>query len=149
MLPINRIFHFIVEAKFTDEWSEKHQMIRLIPPSWEGSNLPRHGNAFALCRCKCRPKSSHSQARFWIEAQRNFLMAMKRLRRVRQTVNCLCAIPMPLACIGCGHSAEAPTAASASPPRSQRGGAPDKAGDSLCRWLFFKTKNNHLQGFSG
>lgn len=40
-------------------------MIRRIPPSWGESKLPRHGNAFALCRCRCRPRSSHSQARCW------------------------------------------------------------------------------------
>lgn len=122
-------------------------MIRRIPPSWEGSKLPRHGNAFALCRCRCRPKSSHSQARCWSKRSESsdgnagyWLRASNRYLSV--------VVPMPLACIGVAtvrrlspQLRQACHTASVAVRRTRR---EDPGVDG-----YFLKKNNHLQGFSG
>ena len=119
------------------KWSEKTPNDTPDSSIVGGIKTAQARQCICTLQVQMQTKIEQSPSEMLVEAQRNFLMAMKRLRCVCQTVICLCAIPMPLACIGGGHSAEAPTAASASLPHDQCGGAPDKVRDFRSEWLFF------------
>ena len=82
------------------KWSEKTPNDTPDSSIVGGIKTAQARQCICTLQVQMQTKIEQSPSEMLVEAQRNFLMAMKRLRCVCQTVICLCAIPMPLACIG-------------------------------------------------